>query len=240
MKRRALRIRRIKLAAAIAVGCAAAFPLLNRLTCHPGETVILLMPPALGALLWWGWPSVRRTARWRYGMYLLAMTAIIAAAESFAAYVARGRVLRLEVFWAVYFVVAWRLAWAVWKATFGRLGERYRRWGRMVRAGGTGPAVTRIPSRTSSGGNPFQREGIPAEGGAEKGFSAQRGGFPHRRAHDCQTKNGTGSPIWRLPGILCRLWFLKLASVTRPAFVNARTHPNRPTAIEEDDVPQAL
>ena len=171
---RALRVRRITLAAGIGVGCAAAFPLLDRLTCHPGETVILLMPPALGALLWWGWPSVRRTAWWEYAAYLVAMTAFIAAAETFAAYVARGRVLWPEVLWGVYFVVAWRLAWAVWKATFGRLGEHYRRWGRLVRADGIDSDGTGIPSRNSSGGNPLPREGILAAPFAGKGFSAQQ------------------------------------------------------------------
>jgi alpha-beta hydrolase superfamily lysophospholipase len=61
------------------------------------------------------------------------LTVVVAAAESFAAYMAGGRVLVREIFWALYFIVAWRLAWAVWVRTVGRLGEPRRRWVRRIR-----------------------------------------------------------------------------------------------------------
>ncbi len=66
-------------------------------------------------------------------MYVLVVTATVAAAEAFAAREVRGRFLWGEVFWAVYFIIAWRLAWAVWVRTVGKLGERFSRWGRLVR-----------------------------------------------------------------------------------------------------------
>jgi fermentation-respiration switch protein FrsA (DUF1100 family) len=69
-------------------------------------------------------------------MYVLVMVPVIAAAEAFAAHAARGRVLWIEVLWAFWFLVAWRLAWGVWKRTIGRMGERYRRWGRLARRRG--------------------------------------------------------------------------------------------------------
>jgi len=106
------------------------------------------MPPALCALLWWGWPAVRRIPAWKYCVYLAVVTPVIAAAEAFAARMAMGRLLWIEVFWAVYFIIAWRAAWAVWARTVGRLGERYRRWGRISRI--------RRAERTSSI-NPRQR-----------------------------------------------------------------------------------
>jgi fermentation-respiration switch protein FrsA (DUF1100 family) len=116
----------------LAVG-ALLFPIINRYTYHPGETVIVLMPPVLGAVLWILWPSVRRIPWWHHALYLAFLIAVIAAAITFAAHMARGRVLWIEVFWTVYFAVGWRLAWAIWRRTVGRLGERRRRWARRCR-----------------------------------------------------------------------------------------------------------
>ncbi len=105
---------------------------------HPGEAVILAMPAALGLWLWLGWPAVRRIPLRRYAVYVVAVAPVVAAAAWFAASMAQGRVIWIEVFWALYFLVGWRLAWAAWKRTVGRLGERWRRWGRRARhrAGG--------------------------------------------------------------------------------------------------------
>jgi len=127
-----------RLCAVVAVVCAALFPILNRFTAHAGETVIVLMVPALGALLWFGWPRVRRIRAWQVAVYVAAIVGLMAGAEAFVAHVAAGRVLWPEVLWATYFVLGWRLAWAVWVRTAGRLGERFRRWGRLTRraAGG--------------------------------------------------------------------------------------------------------
>ncbi len=135
---RAARKRRIGLTLLIGAVCLPALPIIDRLTHHPDEAIILLMPPALCALLWWGWPVVRRTSWRQYALYLAVLVPVIAGAELFAAHMAMGRILWAEVFWAVYFVIAWRAAWAVWKRTIGRLGERHRRWARRarVRAGG--------------------------------------------------------------------------------------------------------
>ncbi len=125
--------RRLNLAVLVLACCAAAWPALGRFTKHPGETLVLLMPPALGAFLWFGWPRARRTPWWKYALYLVMLTPILAAAEYFLAFVARGRVLWVEVFWALYFVVGLRLAWTTWSWTAGRMGERWRRWGRRQR-----------------------------------------------------------------------------------------------------------
>ena len=119
--------------------CAAvAFPIIDHFAHHRGETVLVLMPPVLGAILWWGWPGVRRQSRWSLGLYVVCMLVVVTGAEAFAAHMARGRLLWIEVFWAVYFVIAWRLAWALYKRTMGRLGEPLRRWSRRTRrkAGG--------------------------------------------------------------------------------------------------------
>lgn len=132
--------RRLNLTLVVLACCAAAWPVLNRFTKHPGETVILLMPPALGAFLWFGWPRVRRTPWWKYALYLGMLTPILTAAVCFVAYVARGRVLWIEVFWALYFTVALRLAWTVWSWTAGRIAEPWRRWGRQARRHRPSPA----------------------------------------------------------------------------------------------------
>ena len=135
--------RRLNLAFVITACCAAAWPVLGRFTHHPDETVTILMVPALAGLLWWGWPGVRRISLWEYTLYLLALLMIVAAAEAVVAYVANGQVLWIEVFWGLYFVVAWRLAWAVWAGTVGRCGERWRRWGRRKRQTRHGEGETR-------------------------------------------------------------------------------------------------
>lgn len=132
IQRRGFR-RRAGVALASLLGAAIAFPILDRFTHHPGETAILLMPPTLGAMLWWGWPRVRRTRWLVLAGYLLVITIAVAAAQAFAAHMARGRMLWIEVFWAVYFIIAWRLAWAVYKRTAGMMGEGFRRWGRRTR-----------------------------------------------------------------------------------------------------------
>lgn len=123
---------------AIVLAAGLLLPCLNCLTCHGDETVILLMPPVFGCALWLGWPAVRRTPPWKFAAYLVVMAAVLAGAEGFAAWVAGGRLLWSEVLLALYFLVAWRLSWSLWARTIGRIGERYRRWGRRERkvAGG--------------------------------------------------------------------------------------------------------
>jgi len=111
------------------------------------EFVIVVAPFVLGAALVVGWPRVRRTPIWKLALYPLALTPIIAAAEWSAAASASGRLLWMEVFWAVYFVIAWRLAWAVWTRTVGRIGEKRRRWARLVRRR---PETTRREQRVAS------------------------------------------------------------------------------------------
>jgi alpha-beta hydrolase superfamily lysophospholipase len=130
--------RRCRTAAIVALAGIALWPVANRFTHHPDETLIVLMPPLLGALLWWGWPRVRRIRLRQYVGYLVFLALLLGIAGGVAAYIARGRLSSVEIFWAVYFAVCWRLAWAVWARTVGRLGERLRRWGRRTRrsAGG--------------------------------------------------------------------------------------------------------
>jgi fermentation-respiration switch protein FrsA (DUF1100 family) len=115
-----------------------AYVVLDRFTHHPGETVILLLAPAMGVMLWWGWPRVRRTPWWKGAVYVGVLGAVIAAAGSYAAKMAGGRLLWIEVFWAIYFTVAWRATWAVYQRSVGRWGEPLRRWSRRKRrlAGG--------------------------------------------------------------------------------------------------------
>jgi len=127
MQVRAVTRRRIVLLVIILGLCAIAYPLVRRWVFHFDEAVILLMPPALGAWLWAGW---RRLRLRHFIIYTVVMIPAIAGAELFAAHAARGRVLWVEVWWAFYFLVAWRLAWAVWKRTSGRLLEARRRAGR--------------------------------------------------------------------------------------------------------------
>ena len=126
-------IRRLKLFGAVLVGSAVAVPILDGVTHHRGESVILIMPIAFGVLLWWGWPRIRRHPPRSYLVYVCVMIPVLYAVNAFAAETARGRVLWIEVFWAFYFLVAWRSAWAVWKRSVGRLGESHRRWGRRIR-----------------------------------------------------------------------------------------------------------
>ena len=102
-------VRRFKIAAIVLAISLAAMPVLSLLTSNAGETVILLMPPALAAYLWFAWPAVRRIPWWKHAQYLL-----------IHAHPGRGQVLRChdrprpaarpEVFWALYFTIAWRLA----------------------------------------------------------------------------------------------------------------------------------
>ena len=136
--------RRLNLTFVIIACCAAAWPVLSRFTHHPDETVTILMVPGLAALLWWGWPSVRRISWWEYALYLVALLVIVAVAEFVVTYVANGQLLWIEVLWGLYFVVAWRLAWAVWTGTVGRIGERWRRWGRRQRSRPSLAAATRL------------------------------------------------------------------------------------------------
>jgi fermentation-respiration switch protein FrsA (DUF1100 family) len=129
---------RVRVTAIVTLCAAGLFPFIDRLTYHAGETVILLMPWVLGAMLWSGWPAVRRLSVFAYLIYVTVIVAAVAGAEMLAANVAGGRVLWMEVFWAVYLVIAWRLGWAVYAKTVGMTGERLRRWGRRTRrlAGG--------------------------------------------------------------------------------------------------------
>lgn len=123
-----------------------AFLVISPRTAHPDEAVLLIMPPAFAAALWFGWPRVRRLPLRGLALYVLVMIPVITAAEAFAVHMARGRMLWSEVFWAFWFLVAWRLAWSVWKRTIGQIGERYRRWGRRARR--RGDSRTRLMALT--------------------------------------------------------------------------------------------
>ena len=120
---------------------------------HPGEAVIVAMAPAMGLWLWLGWPAVRRISPHKYVLYVVAVSPLVAAAAWFAASMAQGRVIWVEVFWGLYFLAGWRLAWAVWKRTVGRLGQRWWRWGRWARhrAGGLSRiGVARVRRRAAA------------------------------------------------------------------------------------------
>jgi uncharacterized protein len=138
---------RLRIGVAVLVGAGLAFPVLDQFTHHHGETVILLMPPMLGVLLWWGWPRVRRVRWWQLALYVLMLGLVITGAEALAAHMARGRLLGMEVFWAVYFAAGWRLAWEVWRRTSGRLGEVHRRWGCRLRRSSGGWSRILDPGR---------------------------------------------------------------------------------------------
>lgn len=123
----------LALVAAALAGAAVLFPSADPFTAHPGETVVLVAPVVLAGLLWLGWADVRRTSPWAYAGYAAVIVGVVAAAVAFATYMARGRMLWGEVALAAYFVLGWRMAWALWARTVGRCGERYRRWGRRMR-----------------------------------------------------------------------------------------------------------
>lgn len=92
-------------------------------TAHPGEAALLVLPFAMGLILWLRWPRVRRLRRWPIIIYLVVVTLAVLTAECVAAWFVGGRVIPIEVFWAVYFIIGWRLTWAVWSCTVGRCGE---------------------------------------------------------------------------------------------------------------------
>lgn len=125
--------RRATTCLAVLAVSAAAFPVVSRWTHHPGETIILLMPPTLGTILWSCFPRVRKIPRWKYLLYIAVIVPVVYAAMAFAAHMARGRIVAVEVVWVVYFIIAWRMALAIWTRTVGRVGESYHRWGRLLR-----------------------------------------------------------------------------------------------------------
>jgi pimeloyl-ACP methyl ester carboxylesterase len=122
-----VQIRRIKETLTIA----AVFVLLIRVflkwTAHPGEAVLLVMPPLAGVILVAFWPEVRKVKKKLLILYIVVVTVMVLGAELTAAWFVGGRVIPIEVFWAVYFIVGWRLAWAIWKRTVGRIAESRRR-----------------------------------------------------------------------------------------------------------------
>ncbi len=123
---------------------ATAFALiLSQRTSHPGEAVLLVMPFAMGAVLWLRWPRVRCFRKWPIIIYLVVVSLAVFMAELIAAWFVGGRVIPIEVFWAVYFIIAWRLSWAVWSRSIGRLGEGYRL--RLVRRRRRGMRVAVAP-----------------------------------------------------------------------------------------------
>jgi fermentation-respiration switch protein FrsA (DUF1100 family) len=120
--------------------------LLQKVTSHPSEAVFLVMPPSAFALLVAHWPEVLRVKKIMLLVYLTVITVMVLGAELVAAWFVGGRVIPIEVFWGVYFIIGWRLNWAIWKRTVGTLSESRRL--ELLKQGRSG----RIKSRLISGG----------------------------------------------------------------------------------------
>jgi len=101
-----------------------------------GLWLFILAPFVLGAILLWRFPATRRTPPRAIAFYLVVMILLILGALHVVAYIAGGQVKYIEVLIILWFTIAWRMAWALWTRTVGRLGERWVRWARMRRRRG--------------------------------------------------------------------------------------------------------
>jgi hypothetical protein len=81
----------------VLIASAIAFPLVNHLTSHPDETVIILMPPVLCSILWLVWPDVRRMPWWKHGLYIAFLVPLLIGTVYFAASMAMGQMLWIEI-----------------------------------------------------------------------------------------------------------------------------------------------
>lgn len=109
---------------------------------HPSEIVYLLMPPVLAALLWWRLPSARKIKPTQVLIYIAVVTAAVGGMIVSLAFLARLRVKWFEVAIVVWFVFAWRLAWAAWAPAVTWL---MRAAFRVPETSATGKASSRLP-----------------------------------------------------------------------------------------------
>lgn len=115
---------RWKTFASIAIITAVAFPAINQLTTHGGETVIVLMPWVCWALLRFAWGVRSSRAWWHLVLYAAGIGLLVGGGIVFLTIKAGATVLWGEIFWATYFAVGLRLAWAVWKRIVEPIGRR--------------------------------------------------------------------------------------------------------------------
>lgn len=109
---------------------------------HPSEIVYLLMPPVLAGLLWWRLPSVREIKPRQVLIYVAVVTAAVSGMIVALAYLARLRLKWHEIAIVVWFVFAWRLAWAVWVPA---VSWAIRSVFRIPATAATGSRATRLP-----------------------------------------------------------------------------------------------
>src|ERR1044072_4265973 len=96
-----------------------------------GYMAFALAPLLLGAVLVRVDPRCRRVRVRSLLVYCGMMGLLIYGALRLVASISSSRVLWREVLVVLWFTIAWRLAWAIWLRTVGRVGQRWVRWGRM-------------------------------------------------------------------------------------------------------------
>ncbi len=127
-------------------------PCFASITGQVGLVLFLLAPPVLAGLLFRLDPRTRRVRPRSLLLYVLVMGAMIYGALRLVAFVAMARVPLGEVAVVLWFMIAWRLAWALWTRTVARWGQHWVRWGRMRRRqGGSVPIRVRliVPGRVA-------------------------------------------------------------------------------------------
>ncbi len=115
------------------------------MTCSIGASLFVLAPAALGGLLLWRYPETRRVRIRSLVFYVVVMSLLIGAALEVVAYIAGAKVPIQEVGIVLWFTIAWRLLWAIWKRSVGRWGQRWVRWARLQkRRGQSVPLAVRL------------------------------------------------------------------------------------------------
>lgn len=98
-----------------------------------GWTAFVLIPIGLAVVLLRLDPRVRRVRGRSIVLYLVVMSLLIYGALRLVAAIASARVIPVEIAIVLWFTIGWRLAWAIWLRTVGRLGQRWGRWTRLQR-----------------------------------------------------------------------------------------------------------
>lgn len=101
------------------------------------EMMFAIAPAVFAAMLLARCPRlVRRIRVSQIAIYVAILVGLIGGAMTFVSFVAGARVAPFEVAIVVWFAIAARLAWELWSATIGRVGEEYRRLRRRKRRRG--------------------------------------------------------------------------------------------------------
>ncbi len=98
-----------------------------------GWGVFIAAPVVLSAVLLWMFPRSRRISVRAVLVYIVVMGLVIWGALALVGHIASSRVHPFEVILVLWFTIGCRIAWALWRRTVGRLGQRWVRWGRRRR-----------------------------------------------------------------------------------------------------------